>query len=109
MDEIVPSGKRLMDLVQLMSAFAVGAGGLLTLQKLIERLRSEPQDKQVSNGERRIILRELAGIQQGMVNQDAAIERLEGRMDGFSDRLRAAERNVDRWPGQGSSKQGNTD
>lgn len=108
-DEIETVRGRLMDWIQIMTLVGAGAGATLSILKVMKTLKSSPPSEPVRNGERRSILRELANIQASLVNQDAAIERLDGRVTDINDRLRPIERGFRSSSGPGSSKPNSID
>jgi hypothetical protein len=86
-----------MDWVQIVATLSAGAGGVLTIQKIIKGLSTTPPDKPVRPGERREILSALQRLEQASLDGERAMGRIESRLDEFDDRLRPLERAFARW------------
>jgi hypothetical protein len=107
-DEITGAQARLMDWAQMLTALSAGAAGVLTIQKVIQNLNKKSPTQPLENNERRHVLLQLIKLEQIGLNQEAAIGRIEGRMDEFDHRIRAIERSYARsrppeYPNSGST------
>ena len=93
--------------MQISGAIASGAAGLLTIQKLVAKVRSVPVDKPVDRSERKVISRQLAEIRDFVASQNRAVGDIDGRLAAIDDRLSALEQTVSYM--QGRSRSGSTD
>lgn len=96
-------------ITQMTTAFAAGAAGVATLQKLIERLGRERPNKPLQNGERHSIISTLTRLEQYSIAQERSAAAISGRLDDMDSRLRAVERIGARLSARAAPNLGSTD